>query len=78
MPKFGRVYQRLIRDGIASPDQFHIPEHASVPLLELVHGAEYVRAFLEGTIDPRAMRRIGLPWSEALTFRTRGPSAAPR
>jgi hypothetical protein len=29
-----------------------------------------VRSFLDGTIDPKAMRRIGLPWSETLVRRT--------
>ena len=28
MPKFGRVYQTLIRDGVAGLDQFHCPEIA--------------------------------------------------
>lgn len=71
MPKFGRVYQMLIRDGVASPDQFHIPEPATVSTLGLVHDLDYVRTFLDGSLDARAMRRIGLPWSEALTVRTR-------
>lgn len=71
MPKFGRVYQMLIRDGIATPDQFHMPELASIESLELMHDAGYVRSFVDGTIDARAMRRIGLPWTEALVTRTR-------
>jgi acetoin utilization deacetylase AcuC-like enzyme len=29
-----------------------------------------VRSFLNGTLPPQAMRRIGLPWSEALVRRT--------
>lgn len=38
--------------------------------LELAHDPAYVRAFLEGTIEPVAMRRIGFPWSEQLVRRT--------
>ena len=71
MPKFGRIYQMLIRDGVASPDQFHVPEIATVAMLESVHDPAYVRSFLDGSLDARALRRIGLPWSEALTVRTR-------
>jgi acetoin utilization deacetylase AcuC-like enzyme len=71
MPKFGRIYQMLIRDGVASPDQFHVPEIAPVAMLESVHDPVYVCSFLDGSLDARALRRIGLPWTEALTLRTR-------
>lgn len=70
MPKFGRVYQMLIRDGVALPYQFHIPAPADPSTLELVHDSGYVHAFCTGSIDARAMRRIGLPWTEALVHRT--------
>ncbi|MCB0062537.1 MAG: histone deacetylase [Caldilineaceae bacterium] len=70
MPKFGKVYEYLIRDGIATLDQFHIPEIATVDQLQLVHDPEYVAAYLMGTLDARAMRRIGFPWSKALVMRT--------
>lgn len=70
MPKFGRVYQHLIRDGIATLDQFHIPHAAARATLELVHDPDYVESYLAGTIDARAMRRIGFPWSAALVQRT--------
>jgi acetoin utilization deacetylase AcuC-like enzyme len=38
--------------------------------IELAHEAAYVTAILDGTMDPRVMRRIGLPWSEALVRRS--------
>ncbi|HBE36652.1 MAG TPA: histone deacetylase, partial [Cyanobacteria bacterium UBA11368] len=31
---------------------------------------EYVQAYCEGTLDPKAQRRIGLPWTLALANRT--------
>lgn len=70
MPKFGKVYEYLLRDGIATLDQFHIPEIATVAQLQLVHDPAYVTAYLTGTLDTRAMRRIGFPWSSALVMRT--------
>lgn len=70
MPKFGKVYEMLIRDGIATLDQFHIPEIGTVGQLTLVHDPAYVEAYLTGTLDARAMRRIGFPWSAALVHRT--------
>jgi acetoin utilization deacetylase AcuC-like enzyme len=70
MPKFGRVYELLIRDGIATLDQFHYPDVAAADLLTVVHDAAYVDAYVTGRIEPKAMRRIGFPWSAALVTRT--------
>ena len=38
--------------------------------LGLVHDPAYVQSFLNGTISPQAMRRIGLAWSRDLVRRT--------
>jgi acetoin utilization deacetylase AcuC-like enzyme len=38
--------------------------------LERAHDPEYVAAILDGSVDPRVMRRIGFPWSEGLVRRT--------
>jgi acetoin utilization deacetylase AcuC-like enzyme len=50
--------------------QFHIPLRPEQELIELIHTPEYVRAYCEGTLDPKAQRRIGLPWSPLLVNRT--------
>ena len=71
MPKFGRIHELLLREGIASEEQFHTPEIASRKWLELVHTPEYVNAFCMGQLDPKDQRRIGLPWSPNLVTRTR-------
>jgi len=71
MAKFGRVYDLLIQDGIATIDQFHWAAQAAVETLALVHDRAYVQSYLDGTIQAKAMRRIGFPWSEALVNRTR-------
>lgn len=71
MPKFGKVYDFLLRDGIATLDQFHLREPATLEELKLVHTTTYIDAYFEGKLDARAMRRIGLPWSQALVTRTR-------
>lgn len=70
MPKFGKVYETLIKDGIVTLDQFYLPERADADLLALVHTPAYVAAYQTGTLDAKAMRRIGLPWSAALVTRT--------
>ena len=70
MAKFGKVYEYLVRDGIAGLDQFHCPERPPQAWLELAHTHEYVEAYCTGTLDARAMRRIGFPWNPALVNRT--------
>lgn len=70
MPKFRQLYELLIEDGIAHPEQFHIPKLPPQDWIELVHTPEYVRAYCQGTLDAKAQRRIGLPWSSALANRT--------
>jgi acetoin utilization deacetylase AcuC-like enzyme len=70
MPKFGKVYETLIQDGVATLDQFHYAEIADRDLLTLAHAPAYVDAYLTGAIDPKLMRRIGFPWSPQLVRRT--------
>jgi acetoin utilization deacetylase AcuC-like enzyme len=71
MAKFRDLYALLLEDRVAVPQQFHIPDLPPTDWLELVHTPEYVRAYQDGTLDSKAQRRIGLPWSEALAHRTR-------
>ena len=70
MAKFGLLRDRLLQDGVAHAEQFHQPDLPATDWLELVHAPEYVRDYYEGTLDPKAQRRIGLPWSPALVTRT--------
>ena len=70
MPKFGKIYDILLSDGIARPGQFNLPPIASRAWLEQVHTTAYVGTFLAGKLEPKAQRRIGLPWSPALVRRT--------
>jgi acetoin utilization deacetylase AcuC-like enzyme len=70
MPKFGKIYDILLSEGIARPGQFNLPPIASRAWLEQVHTTDYVGTFLAGSLEPKAQRRIGLPWSPALVKRT--------
>ena len=70
MAKFRKLYEMLLADGVAVASQFYSPVHPLQEQIGLVHIAEYVRAYSEGTLDPKAQRRIGLPWSPALVNRT--------
>ena len=71
MPKFKLLRDLLLKDGVIELEQIYQPELPPLELIELVHTSEYVRAYCEGTLEPKAQRRIGLPWSAALAHRTR-------
>ncbi|MEB3358439.1 MAG: histone deacetylase [Synechococcales bacterium] len=70
MAKFGKLYERLLRDGVAQEAQFRCPQASPQAWLELVHTSTYVDAYCQGTLEPKAQRRIGLPWSPELVTRT--------
>lgn len=70
MAKFGILYEILLAEGIIQPQQVHQPELPPREWLELVHTPAYVQAYCEGTLEAKAQRRIGLPWSEQLVHRT--------
>jgi acetoin utilization deacetylase AcuC-like enzyme len=70
MAKFKLLQELLLKDGIITPESIHQPEIAPSNILQLVHSADYVENFCNGTLDPKVQRRIGLPWSEGLIKRT--------
>ncbi|MEC4804776.1 MAG: histone deacetylase [Jaaginema sp. PMC 1079.18] len=70
MPKFKLLHDLLITDGVIQPQQVKQPQKPPKAWLELVHTSEYVQAYCQGTLDTKAQRRIGLPWSPALVTRT--------
>jgi acetoin utilization deacetylase AcuC-like enzyme len=70
MPKFKLIYELLLKDEIITPNDVFFPQFPSADLIESVHTSDYVNAYLTGTLDPKAQRRIGLPWSEGLVKRT--------
>jgi acetoin utilization deacetylase AcuC-like enzyme len=63
---------RLLRDLLTADGVFSLerPPRVDVDTICLAHDRAYVESFVAGTIDPKAMRRIGFPWSEGLVQRT--------
>lgn len=70
MAKFRLLYEMLLADGVATRSQFHVPTLPDRGWIELVHDPNYIQAYCNGTLDNKAQRRIGLPWSRALANRT--------
>jgi len=72
--KFPMSKYSLLRD-LLSTDGFYRFECAPLAdpsIVKLAHDAAYVEAFLNGTLTPHAIRRIGFPWSEGLVQRSLG------
>lgn len=63
---------RMLRELLAADGrfQFEAAPLAEREVIELAHDRDYVEAFLNGTLSPQAVRRIGFPWSEGLVKRT--------
>ncbi|HEY9647959.1 MAG TPA: histone deacetylase [Chroococcidiopsis sp.] len=70
MAKFSQLHDMLMADGVATPSQFHRPTLPPDEWFERVHTPDYVWQYRHGALDPKAQRRIGLPWSPALANRT--------
>src|SRR3954469_22974929 len=65
---------QLLRDRLAA----ELPEirlaqaqPATDGELALVHTPAYIQAITDGSVDPKVMREIGFPWSEAMADRAR-------
>ena len=67
--KYQGIRDELKQRGV--PDSaFHQPEPLSLAAIERVYDPDYIQQLSSGTLDHKAMRRIGFPWSEQLIQRT--------
>jgi acetoin utilization deacetylase AcuC-like enzyme len=67
MAKYALIRERLEADHFF---KFECAPMADAAVVKLAHDAEYVDAFLRGTLSAQAIRRIGFPWSEGLVKRS--------
>jgi acetoin utilization deacetylase AcuC-like enzyme len=71
MRKYRMLRDALLAEGVLSTNDLNEAVPASRELLMLAHAPEYVERFIDGSIDPSIVRRIGIPWSEAFVRRSR-------
>jgi acetoin utilization deacetylase AcuC-like enzyme len=69
--KYAMIRQRLDREKTLTPSQVLEPRPACRDEILLVHEAEYYDRLVAGQLTEREIRRLGLPWSEALVGRSR-------
>ena len=68
--KYAMLRDRVLSEGIVSPEHLHEPARASRTELLLAHTADYVDRFTRGALEASEVRRLGLPWSPALAERS--------
>jgi acetoin utilization deacetylase AcuC-like enzyme len=61
----------ILRDLIEKEGLFQLEQAApaDADIVALAHEPAYVTGFMEGSLPPSAIRRIGLPWSQVLVQR---------
>ncbi|PYX22995.1 MAG: histone deacetylase, partial [Acidobacteria bacterium] len=65
--KYRMLRELLVKDGFFTLEEAPLAHTATIVL---AHDAEYVEAFLQGTLSAGSVRRIGFPWSPGLVRRT--------
>ncbi len=70
MEKFRLLRDHLVASGLTTDGALLRPELCPTELLTLAHDAGYVERYCTGEMSRDELRRLGLPWSEALAQRT--------
>ena len=70
MQKFKHLVDHLKNKDIATQHNLFRPGKARVDLLELAHCPDYLSRFINGELNDKEVRRMGLPWSEGLVKRS--------
>lgn len=70
MQKYRMLRGALLEQGVLRQDEFHEAIPVAMETLEVAHSREYIHSFCNGSVDPRIVRRIGIPWSEAFVRRS--------
>jgi len=68
LSKYRLLREAVEREGLG---EVRHAEQVAWPQLEAVHAPAYLRALRDGTLDRRAERALGLPWSPELVERAR-------
>ncbi len=68
--KFELVRDKLLGEGTLQPSEIIEPEPAKIEDIRLVHTEDYVSRLRNGTLTAKEVRKLGLPWSEALVRRS--------
>ena len=76
MPKYARLRERLMAEGIIQPEDFFTPPAATDEDILRCHTADYYERAKTGQLTEAEIRRIGFPWSLQMIERSRRSSGA--
>jgi len=68
--KFELVRDKLLAEETLEPAELIEPAPAPLEDVLLVHTTDYITRLCDGTLTPKEIRRLGLPWSESLVQRS--------
>ncbi|HXS44410.1 MAG TPA: histone deacetylase [Solirubrobacteraceae bacterium] len=71
LPKYRLLRERVVGDGLASPEEVHEADPVAWADLEAVHDPALVGRIRAGRLSAREQRGLGLPWSPELVARGR-------
>jgi acetoin utilization deacetylase AcuC-like enzyme len=71
MGKYPLLRERLESEGLLEEADLLVPREAALEDLARVHTPDYLGRLESGTLDAAEIRRIGVPWSDALWRRSR-------
>jgi acetoin utilization deacetylase AcuC-like enzyme len=71
MGKFPGLYRYLTGQGVIAKSNIIEPSQVDLSNLLTTHSSRYSKGMMNGTLDKKEVRRLGLPWSKALAARSR-------
>ena len=70
MSKFKQLQLLLQESGLMRQENTFRPGRIKTEWLQLAHDSNYINQFENNQLDAKAMRKMGLPWSEGLVKRS--------
>lgn len=71
MKKFKGLHRYLLEENIIASSDVVAPSMVDMANLQLVHTQDYANGIMEGKLNKKKLRRLGLPWSKRLAIRSR-------
>lgn len=71
MGKFNGLYRYLTENNIIHNSHIAEPSLVGIDHLMNVHTSRYIDGIINGKLDRKEIRKLGLPWSQALARRSR-------
>jgi acetoin utilization deacetylase AcuC-like enzyme len=71
MKKFKGLHRYLLEENIIAYSDVVAPSMVDMANLQMAHTPDYTKGIMEGNLNKKKLRRLGLPWSKRLAIRSR-------